>query len=94
VIQGVRGIWRLLEKPGIINVDFADLCTVTKDKHAESLLAIAEARGENRAREIVDRLLAHPLSDGGAVLALGRVAHETILGALGLKLLTLVRLPR
>lgn len=69
VVQGVRGIWRLLEKPGIINVDFADLCAVTQNKHAESLLAIAEARGENRAREVVNRLLAHPFSDGGAVLA-------------------------
>ena len=69
VVQGVRGIWRLLEKPGLVNVDFADLCAVTQNKHAESLLAIAEARGENRAREIVNRLLAHPFSDGAAVLA-------------------------
>lgn len=67
--QGVRGLWQLLEKPGLINVDFADLCAVLQGKHSEGLLAVAEARGDNRAREIVNRLLAHPLSDGGSILS-------------------------
>lgn len=69
VAQGVRGIWRLLSRPGLINVDFADLCTVTRGKHAESSLAFAEARGENRSREVVEKLLAHPLLEGGQSLA-------------------------
>ena len=69
VAQGVRGIWRLLSRPGLINVDFADLCAVIKGKHAESCLATAEAKGENRAREVMEKLLAHPLIDGGQVLA-------------------------
>src|SRR6185295_2089556 len=69
VAQGVRGIWRLLSRPGLINVDFADLCAVTRGKHAESCLLTAEAQGENRAREVVEKLLAHPLMEGGAVLA-------------------------
>jgi cell division protein FtsZ len=64
VAQGVRGIWRLLSRPGLINVDFADLCTVTRGKHAESSLAFAEARGENRSREVVEKLMAHPLLEG------------------------------
>ena len=65
VAQGVRGIWRLLARPGLINVDYADLCSVTKGRHSESALASAQARGENRAREVVDRILAHPLIEGG-----------------------------
>jgi cell division protein FtsZ len=69
VAQGVRGIWRLLSRPGLINVDFADLCAVTQGKHAESALATAEAKGENRAREVMEKLLAHPLIDGGQVLS-------------------------
>jgi cell division protein FtsZ len=68
VAQGVRGIWRLLSRPGLINVDFADLCTVTRGKHAESSLAFAEARGENRSREVVEKLMAHPLLEGGQAL--------------------------
>jgi len=66
--QGLRSIWRLLARAGIINVDFADLCSVVRGRHAESAFACAEARGEHRAREVVEKLLASPLLEGGAVL--------------------------
>ena len=66
--QGLRGIRRLLTRAGIINVDFADLCAVVRGQHAESAFACAEARGEHRAREVVEKLLASPLLEGGAVL--------------------------
>lgn len=69
VTQGVRGIWRMLFQPGLINVDFADLCGVLRDKHAEGSLATAEAAGENRARELIDQLLVHPLVENGQGLA-------------------------
>jgi len=69
VARGVRGIWRLLSRPGLINVDFADLCSVTQGRHAESALATAEARGENRVREVMEKLLAHPLLEGGQALS-------------------------
>ncbi len=68
VAQGVRGIWRLLSRPGLINVDFADLCSVTRGRHAESCLVTAEAQGENRSREVMEKILAHPLVEGGQVL--------------------------
>ena len=67
--QGVRGIWRLLLQRGLIQIDFADLCAVTRGRHAESSLATAEAAGEHRAREVVEKVLAHPLLDSGQVLA-------------------------
>src|SRR5437763_8034376 len=66
--QGLRGIWRLLTRAGIINVDFADLCAVVRGQHAESAFGCAEARGEHRAREVVEKLLASPLLETGAVL--------------------------
>jgi cell division protein FtsZ len=66
--QGLRGVWRLLSRAGIINVDFADLCAVVRGQHAESSFACAEARGEHRAREVVEKLLASPLLDSGTVL--------------------------
>jgi cell division protein FtsZ len=69
VAQGVRGIWRMLSQPGLINVDFADLCGVLRDRHAEGSLATAEAQGENRATEVINRLLAHPLIENGQGLA-------------------------
>jgi len=66
--QGVRGIWRMLMRPGLINVDFADLCSVTRGRHSENSLATAEAADENRSKEVVDKLLKHPLLDGGLAL--------------------------
>jgi len=66
--QGVRGIWRMLIRPGLINVDFADLCSVTRGKHSENSLAMAEASGEGRAREVFEKLMKHPLLDGGQAL--------------------------
>jgi len=67
--QGVRGVWRLLSQPGLIRIDFADLCAATRGRHTESALATAEAQGEHRSRVLLEKLLAHPLLDGGQALA-------------------------
>jgi cell division protein FtsZ len=66
--QAVRSIWRLVSRTGLINLDFADICAVIRGRHGESALATAEAQGENRAVEVVDRLLVNPLLDGGQAL--------------------------
>ena len=78
--QGVRGIWRMLMRPGLINVDFADLCSVTRGKHSENSLATAEACDENRAREVVEKLLKHPLLDGGQTLSDASAVLVSIVG--------------
>ncbi len=67
--EGLRGIWRLLARTGLINVDFADLCSVTRGRHASSLFATAEASGERRAEQVAEKLAAHPLLDGGQILS-------------------------
>jgi cell division protein FtsZ len=66
--QGVRGLWRLLTQPGLINVDFADVCAVTRGRHSECALAAAEAQGEARPRELLEKLLHHPLLEEGRLL--------------------------
>lgn len=69
LLEGVRGIWQLLERPGLIQVHFADLCALLRDRHAENAFAFVEAAGAGRAREVVDKILAHPLLDEGRALA-------------------------
>jgi cell division protein FtsZ len=69
VEEGVRSIWRLLTQPSLIPVDFADLCAVTRGRHVQSSLAAVEASGPNRARDLVDRLLHHPLLGEGLALS-------------------------
>jgi cell division protein FtsZ len=65
--DGLDGIRRLLTQTGLINIDFADLCSVTKGRHVASAFATAEAGGEKRGEQVVEKLLAHPLLDGGQV---------------------------
>jgi cell division protein FtsZ len=80
VAAGIRGIWRLLFRPGFINIDFSDLCSLTKGKHSDNPLATVEARGEHRAQEVLDKLFSHPLIDGGQVLAEATGVLITIAG--------------
>ena len=80
IAQGIRGIWRLLGRPGLINVDFADLCAVTRECHGESSMATALGQGEQRAREAVEKLLGHPLLDQGAVLNDAAAALVSLVG--------------
>ena len=69
LIEGVRGVWQLLARPGLIQVHFADVCALVRDRHAESGFAFVEAGGPGRAREVVEKLLAHPLLEEGRMLA-------------------------
>ncbi|MBI3414540.1 MAG: hypothetical protein HY043_04330 [Verrucomicrobia bacterium] len=69
LVQAVRCILRILTQHGFMNVSFADLCAVVQGRETESAFATVEAMGENRSREIGEKLLAHPLLDGGRVLS-------------------------
>lgn len=75
VAQGVRGVWQMVEKPGLIDVSFQDLRSVVRNKRAKSSFAVAEAEGENRSRRAVEGLLAYPLLAG----AEGRVEDSDVL---------------
>ncbi len=80
LVQGVRGIWRLLTRTGHINIDFADLCAVVRGRHAESSFATAEAMGDSRARDVVEKLFASPLLDGGQMLNEADTVLVSLLG--------------
>jgi cell division protein FtsZ len=69
LIEGVRGVWSLLTRPGIIQVHFGDLCALLRDRHAENAFAFVEASGPGRAREVAEKILNHPLLDEGRALA-------------------------
>ncbi len=69
LLEGVRGVWHLLMRPGLIQVHFGDLCALLRDRHAENAFAFVEAAGAGRAREVVENILSHPLLDEGRALA-------------------------
>lgn len=66
--QGMHGIWRMLSQSGLVNVDFAYLYSIVRGQNSESAFASAEAPGEMRARDVVEKLCASPLLDEGRLL--------------------------
>jgi len=58
--EGVQGISDLITKPGLINVDFADVRTIMTDA-GSSLMGIGTASGENRAQTAARQAIASPL---------------------------------
>lgn len=82
--QGVRGIWQMLTRHGLINVDFSDLCSVLRGRQAESCFATAEASGAGRAREVSEKLLSSPLLDEGRMLAEADAVLVSVIGGPGL----------
>jgi len=58
--QGVQGISDLIAKPGLINVDFADVKTIMYDK-GSALMGIGIATGEMRATEAAKKAISSPL---------------------------------
>jgi cell division protein FtsZ len=77
---GLRGVWRLLMHKGLIEIHFADLAALIKDRHAESSFAVAEAMGPTRSREVMDKLLAHPMLDGGQMLGESEAVLVSLMG--------------
>jgi cell division protein FtsZ len=80
LVEGVRGVWRLLTRPGLIQIHFDDLCALVRDRHSESAFAFVEASGPARSREVVDKLLNHPLLDEGRVLAESDAVLVSLMG--------------
>lgn len=61
VLQGaVQGIADLITRPGMINVDFADVRTVMSEM-GQAMMGTGIASGENRAREAAERAIGSPL---------------------------------
>jgi cell division protein FtsZ len=67
--EGVSGVWRLMAHKGLLEIHYADLCALLRDRHGESAFATAEAAGATRSREVLDKLFAHPMLDGGKTLS-------------------------
>ena len=60
--EGVQGISDLIYRPGMINLDFADVRTVMHDKGLAHM-GIGRATGEDQARKAAEQAIASPLMD-------------------------------
>lgn len=60
--QGVKGVTDLMVRPGLINLDFADVRAVM-DEMGKAMMGTGEASGEDRARQAAEKAIANPLLD-------------------------------
>ena len=60
--QSVQTITDLIAIPAMINLDFADVSSVMKDR-GDALIGIGMAEGENKAQEAAKRAVSSPLLD-------------------------------
>ena len=60
LLGAVQGIADLIMKPGMINVDFADVRTVMSEM-GMAMMGSGSARGENRARQAAEAAIRSPL---------------------------------
>ncbi len=60
LLGAVQGIADLITRPGLINVDFADVRTVMSEM-GMAMMGTGIAKGEDRAREAAERAVASPL---------------------------------
>ncbi len=60
--QGVKGVTDLMVRPGIINLDFADVRSVMNEM-GKAMMGTGEAAGEDRAVQAAEKAIANPLLD-------------------------------
>ena len=60
--QGVKGVTDLMVRPGLINLDFADVRAVM-DEMGKAMMGTGEATGDERAVQAAEKAIANPLLD-------------------------------
>ena len=60
--QGVKGVTDLMVRPGLINLDFADVRAVM-DEMGKAMMGTGESTGEDRAVQSAEKAIANPLLD-------------------------------
>jgi cell division protein FtsZ len=74
--QAVTGISELILKPGLVNMDFADVQMVMRDS-GTALIGLGTAKGENRARVAVEEAIMSPLLESSIDGATGALINFT-----------------
>ncbi|WP_225029005.1 cell division protein FtsZ [Xinfangfangia pollutisoli] len=60
--QGVKGVTDLMVRPGLINLDFADVRAVM-DEMGKAMMGTGEGEGDSRAVQAAEKAIANPLLD-------------------------------
>lgn len=74
--QGIQGVSELIVKPSLINLDFADVCTIMKDK-GMAHMGIGRGKGEYKTMEAVRQAVTSQLLETSIEGATGILIHIT-----------------
>jgi len=74
--QAVQGVTDLILRPGLVNVDFADVRTIMKDA-GSAIMGIGEGKGEDRATKAAHAAINSPLMDAPITGAMGVLFNVT-----------------
>ncbi|MGL5174093.1 MAG: cell division protein FtsZ, partial [Olsenella sp.] len=80
--QGTQGITDLITVPGLINLDFADVCTIMRES-GNAMMGIGTASGDSRATDAAAEAISSPLletSIDGATRVLLSIAGNKDIG--------------
>lgn len=83
---GVRAVWQLLARPGLIHLDFAALRNALGGRHAEGVVVYGEAAGADRVNRAVEQMLANPLMENGQILSRSERVLVSVCGGTDLTL--------
>jgi len=74
LMRSIKGITEMITKPGLINLDFADLKTIMQ-RGGVAMIGIGESDGEDRATAAVTEALSSPLLDVDVSEATGALVN-------------------
>lgn len=74
LMRAIKGITELITKPGLVNLDFADLRTIMRHGGV-AMIGLGESDTENRAQEAVLQALNSPLLDVDITNATGALVN-------------------
>lgn len=76
LMRSIKGITEMITRPGLVNLDFADLKTVMK-RGGVAMIGLGEAEGENKAVNAVVEALNSPLLEVDISEATGALVNVT-----------------
>ena len=72
LVNGLMAYWRMMVRPGLVNLDFADVQQMVQHSGGGCSFAYVEADGEARAAKVAEKVVTSPLLDRGNTLAQAR----------------------
>ncbi|RHX93213.1 cell division protein FtsZ [Leptospira stimsonii] len=66
LLNAVRGISDIINNPGLINVDFADVKTIMRDT-GDAVMGVGEGSGEGKVKEAVEFAINNSLLDSSSI---------------------------